>query len=95
MQIILLKELGIAFILIAFLLAIMFRWQIKPEIGLYANIRTLLQLLMVGYSRTYVFDISEPIVIVQLAALIIVVSTWGERRSFDGYITKPYLIILI
>lgn len=68
MQTIPLPELSIVFIPTAFLLAVMFRWQLKAWVGLYANVRMLLQLLLVGYFLTYVFDTTQPIVIVVLVA---------------------------
>ena len=78
-----LGELGIILILKVFLLVIIFRWQLKAWVGLYANIHMLLKLLMEGYFLTYVLDTSEPIVIVLFVPLMIVVSTWIARRSFD------------
>lgn len=94
MQIIPLIELGLVFIPTVFLLVIMFRWQLNAWDGLYANIRMLLQLLMVGYFLTYVFDTSEPIVIVVLVAVMIGVSSWIALRSMEGQEKKPYLIVL-
>jgi putative ABC transport system permease protein len=95
MEIIPLRELGIVFIPTAFLLAIMLRWQLNAWVGLYANIRMLLQLLMVGYFLTYAFDSSEPIVIIVLVAIMIGVSSWIALRSFDEQKTKPYFTVLI
>jgi len=94
MQIIPLIELGLVFIPTVFLLVIMFRWQLNAWDGLYANIRMLLQLLMVGYFLTYVFDTSEPIVIIVLVAVMIGVSSWIALRSMKGLEKKPYLIVL-
>lgn len=95
MQTIPLRELSIVFIPTAFLLAIMFHWQLKAWIGLYANIRMLFQLLLVGYFLTYVFETTHPIVIVILVAVMIGVSAWIALRSFEEQKVKSYLIVLI
>ncbi|MZH02775.1 MAG: ABC transporter permease, partial [Nitrospinae bacterium] len=49
MQTIQLPELSIIFIPTVLLLAVMFRWKLNTWIGLYANARMLLQLLLVGF----------------------------------------------
>ena len=95
MQTIPLPELSIVFIPTAFLLAVMFRWQLKAWVGLYANVRMLLQLLLVGYFLTYVFDTTQPIVIVVLVAVMMGVSAGIALRSFKERGPKPYLIVLI
>ena len=50
---------------------------------------------MAGYFLTYIFDTTQPIIIILLLVLMIVVSTWIALRSFEGYETKPYFIVLI
>ena len=95
MQTIALKELSIVFIPTAFLFAITFRWQLKALVGLYANFRMILQLLLAGYFLTYLFETTQPIVIVVLVILMIGVSTWIALRSFEEHEAKPYFIVLI
>ena len=95
MQTIPILELGIIFIPTAFLLVVMFRWQLKAFNGLYANVRMLLQLLLVGYFLTYVFETNQPLVIVLLIALMIAVSAWITLRSSKDKSVKTYFIFLI
>jgi putative ABC transport system permease protein len=95
MQTIPILELSIVFIPTAFLLVVMFRWQLKAFTGLYANIRMLVQLLLVGYFLTYVFETNQPLVIVLLIALMIAVSAWIALRSFEEKDLKTYFIFLI
>jgi putative ABC transport system permease protein len=94
MQTIQLSELSIVFLPTAFLLAIMFRWKLKAWVGLYANVRMLLQLLFVGFFLTYVFETSQPIVIMLLVIVMIGVSTWIALRSFEVRDAKTYLLVL-
>ena len=95
MQTIPLRELSIVFIPTIYLLVIMCRWQLKAWVAVYANIRMIFQLLLAGYFLTYIFDTTQPIIIILLLVLMIVVSTWIALRSFEGYETKPYFIVLI
>ena len=95
MQTIPILELSIVFIPTAFLLIVMFRWQLKAVTGLYANLRMLVQLILVGYFLTYIFETNQPLVIVLLIVLMIAVSAWIALRSFEDKDIKTYFIILI
>ena len=95
MQTIPILELSIVFIPTAFLLIVMFRWQLKAVTGLYANLRMLVQLLLVGYFLTYIFETNQPLVIVLLIVLMLSVSAWIALRSFEDKNIKTYFIILI
>ena len=76
-------ELSLVFIPTVFLLAILFRWGLKGFVGLYANIRMVLQLLLVGFLLTYVFEIAQPIIIILVIIFMIAVSAWIALRSLD------------
>ena len=95
MQTIPLPELSIVFIPTAFMLFIMYRWKLKAWVGLYANFRMIVQLLLVGYFLTYLFETNEPIIILALVFVMIGVSTWIALRSIKDKKTKPYFIVLI
>jgi putative ABC transport system permease protein len=95
MQTIPILELSIVFIPTAFLLVVMFRWQLKAVTGLYANIRMLIQLLLVGYFLTYIFETNQPFFIVLLLVLMLSISAWIALRSFENKDIKTYFIILI
>ena len=95
MQIIPILELSLVFIPTAFLLLIMFRWQLKGFVGLYANIRMVLQLLLVGYLLTYVFKIAQPIIIIILIILMILISAWIALRSLKDKNLINYFNLLI
>jgi putative ABC transport system permease protein len=73
----------------------MFRWQLKAFMGLYANVRMLVQLLLVGYFLTYVFETNQPVVIILVITLMIAVSAWIALRSFEEKDIKTYFIFLI
>jgi putative ABC transport system permease protein len=95
MQTIPILKLSIVFIPTAFLLIVMFRWHLKAVTGLYANLRMLVQLLLVGYFLTYIFETNQPFVIVLLIILMIAVSAWIALRSFEDKDIKTYFIFFI
>ena len=88
-------ELSLVFIPTIFLLVVMYRWQLKAFTGLYANIRMVLQLFLVGYFLTYVFETKEPVVIILLVIVMIGVSAWIAFRSFEEKDVKSYFIFFI
>tara|TARA_Y100000588_G_scaffold190782_1_gene204700 strand:+ start:901 stop:1596 length:696 start_codon:yes stop_codon:yes gene_type:complete len=95
MQTIPIIELSLVFIPTIFLLVIIFRWGIKGSVGIYANIRMVLQLLLVGYMLTYVFEISQPIIIILVIILMVAVSAWIALRSIEEKSVKIYLKFFI
>jgi len=95
MQTIPILELSLVFIPTIFLLAVMFRWQLKAFTGLYANIRMVLQLFLVGYFLTYVFETRKPLVIILLVVVMIGVSAWIALRSLEEKDIKSYFIFFI
>ena len=95
MQTIPIIELSLVFIPTIFLLAIIFSWGIKGSVGIYANIRMVLQLLLVGYILTYVFEISQPIIIILVIILMVAVSAWIALRSIEEKSVKIYLKFFI
>ena len=95
MQTIPILELSLVFIPTIFLLAVMFRWQLKAFTGLYANIRMVLQLFLVGYFLTYVFETKKPLVIILLVVVMIGVSAWIALRSLEEKDIKSYFIFFI
>ena len=95
MQTIPIIELSLVFIPTLFLLVIIFRWGIKGSLGIYANIRMVLQLLLVGYLLTYVFEISQPIIIILVIILMVAVSAWIALRSIEEKSVKIYLKFFI
>ncbi len=95
MQTIPIIELSLVFIPTIFLLVIISRWGIKGSVGIYANIRMVLQLLLVGYILTYVFEISQPIIIILVIILMVAVSAWIALRSIEEKSVKIYLKFFI
>ena len=93
MQTIPIIKLSLVFIPPVFLLILMFYWGIKGFVGVYANIRMVLQLILVGYLLTYIFEIRQPIIIILVIILMIAVSAWIAIRSLKERSSNQYSIL--
>jgi len=94
MQNIPLTELGLVFLPAALLITVIHRWRLKAWTALYANARMLLQLLLVGYLLTYVFESEAPLLVLFLVSMMIGVSSWIALRSLETKSVSSYLMIL-
>jgi len=62
---------------------------------MYANIRMLVQLLLIGYVLTYIFDTDEPVLVVLVVIFMIAMSSWIALRPLIDRGIKPYSIVVI
>lgn len=95
MQRISLLSLAITFVPTLVLLAWMRRWKLSAPAALYANGRMLVQLLLVGYGLTYIFESDDPIVVLGVIASMISVSAWIALRSASKRSARRYAITLV
>jgi putative ABC transport system permease protein len=94
MKTIQLPQLSIIIIPTVFLLVLIFRWQLKVWVGLYASARMLVQLLLVVFFITFVLETTQPVVIMTMVIIILGVSAWIILRSLELREVKTYLIVL-
>ncbi len=90
-----LASLLIGFLPSLLVLAVMRRWALDALNGLYANVRMLLQLLIIGYVLTYIFETEEPLIIVGVVLLMIGVSAWIALRPLEEKGANRYLTALL
>ncbi len=62
-------------------IAIQYKWSLKIKTNLYALLRMLLQLLMIGYFLAYIFESNEPWIVVLVLAVMLLVSSWIALRT--------------
>ncbi len=89
-----LVSLVVAFAPTLVLIGLMWRWSLNAGEALYANARMLIQLLVVGYVLTFVFETDRPLVIVGVVVLMIVVAAWIALRPLAGRGIRLYLVTL-
>lgn len=90
-----LLSLFIAFIPGLILIAILYRWSLKASSALYANARMLVQLLIVGYVLTYIFETEQPAVIVGVIVVMILAASWIAMRPLKKSGLHLYALVLV
>jgi putative ABC transport system permease protein len=88
------SSLMIAFAPSIALVCILWRWQVSAWEAVYANLRMLGQLLLVGYVLTFVFTTDQPLVVGVVFVIMMCAAAWIAMRPIARRGAKPYLIVL-
>lgn len=84
-----------AFIPALIVIGIIFRWTAGAPTAIYATLRMLVQLLLIGYVLTYIFDSDQPVVIIAVLLFMLVVSSWIAIRPLERKQPRSYFSALI
>ena len=76
LQTIPLLNLSLAFVPAALTIAILFKWSLNASNALYAISRMLVQLLLIGYFLTFIFESDSAGIIVLILAVMVLASSW-------------------
>lgn len=87
--------LALAFIPTVFVIGVLFRWSAGAKTAIYATVRMLLQLLLIGYVLVYIFDAEEPGIIVLVLVVMLVAASWIAIRPLQNKTRRVYLNALI
>jgi len=90
-----LANLMLGFIPVIILIGIMYFWGLKISNSIYANFRMLIQLLLIGYVLTFIFETDEPIIIALVVLFMILMSAWIAMRPLKEKGVYPFVIIFI
>ena len=90
-----LANLMLGFIPVIILIGIMYFWGLKISNSIYANFRMLIQLLLIGYVLTFIFETDEPIIIALVVLFMILMSAWIAMRPLKEKGIYPFVIIFI
>ena len=85
----------LGFIPVIILIGIMYFWGLKISNSIYANFRMLIQLLLIGYILTFIFETDEPIIIALVVLFMILMSAWIAMRPLKEKGVYPFVIIFI
>ena len=83
-QIIPLTNLAIAFIPVAVVVYLLYRWSLGSGNAVYALARMLLQLLAIGYVLTYIFNADQPWIVLVVLATMLAVASWIALRPIKA-----------
>ena len=88
-------NLMLGFIPVILLIGIMHIWGLKVSGSIYANFRMLIQLLLIGYVLTYIFETDQPMVIGLVVFFMISMSTWIAMRPLKENGIYPFVVIFL
>ena len=76
LAIISLENLAFAFIPVAFVIFILFKWSLDIKRTLHALLRMLVQLLLVGYFLSYLFESDSASIVLVMLLVMVIFSSW-------------------
>ena len=85
----------VAFLPVAIVIGIMFRWSAGAPTAIYASLRMLIQLLLIGYVLVYIFDSDQPATIVAVLIVMLIVASWIAIRPLQKKQPQMYLNSLV
>ena len=85
----------LGFIPVIILIGIMYFWGLKISNSIYANFRMLIQLLLIGYVLTFIFETDEPIIIALVVLFMVLMSAWIAMQPLKEKGVYPFVIIFI
>ena len=71
-------------------IAIMYRWSLQAGTALYAVARMLIQLLLIGYVLTYIFEADHPGIIVLVLTVMLMAAGWIALRPLKQKQPRRY-----
>ncbi len=81
----------IAFLPVVIVIGIMFRWSAGAPTAIYASLRMLIQLLLIGYVLVYIFETDQPAIIIAVLVVMLTVASWIAIRPFQKKQPHAYL----
>lgn len=72
-----------------------YKWTDNKSEIIYATVRMIIQLLLVGYVLIYIFESKHPLIDSSILFFMIVISTWITLRNTENRSLKHFSLILI
>jgi putative ABC transport system permease protein len=88
------QGLAIAFIPSAIVIGIMYFWSAGAQTTLYATVRMLIQLLLIGYVLVYIFEADHAAIIIGVLTFMLVVASWIAIRPVRNKQPHSYFYAL-
>ena len=90
-----LLDLTLGFIPVIITIIIMMRWSLSTRRALLAVIRMLLQLIIIGYALTFIFDSSNSIIILLILCIMLLAASWISLSAVKDAATPLYFYSLV
>jgi len=78
-----LENLIFAFIPVFIVIYILYKWSLDYKHSIYAMIRMLIQLLLIGYLLTFLFESNSSLLVMFILIFMVVVSSWISLRTIS------------
>lgn len=88
-------NLALSFLPVAVVIWILYRWSLGGHTAIYAVFRMLVQLLLIGYVLTYIFETHQSLVVITVLAVMLLVSSWIALRPLKKSNKDLYLNVLL
>ena len=89
-----LVNLLLGFLPVILLITVMKFWGLNALQSVYANFRMLIQLLLIGYVLTYIFETDQPIIVLLVVLFMILMSSWIALRPLQERGIKAFMIVV-
>ena len=90
-----LVNLLLGFLPVILLITVMKFWGLDALQSVYANFRMLIQLLLIGYVLTYIFETDQPIIVLLVVLFMILMSSWIALRPLQERGIKAFMIVVV
>tara|TARA_B100001013_G_scaffold158760_1_gene94743 strand:- start:536 stop:1231 length:696 start_codon:yes stop_codon:yes gene_type:complete len=90
-----LVNLLLGFLPVILLITVMKFWGLNALQSVYANFRMLIQLLLIGYVLTYIFETDQPIIVLLVVLFMILMSSWIALRPLQERGIKAFMIVVV
>ena len=74
-------NLALAFIPVAIVIVIIWKWGLGYKNSLYAIVRMLIQLLLIGYFLAYIFEADSSLIVIAVLIVMLFTSSWIALRT--------------
>ena len=85
------QNLAIAFIPVLAVIIIMWQWKMKTRASMYAVLRMLIQLMLIGYVLVFIFKTDSSLIVMSVLFVMLVSASWISLRTIDIPLKQLYL----
>ena len=87
-----LQNLLFAFIPVGIVIFILYKWSLDYKYSIYAIFRMLLQLFLIGYCLTFIFDTNSSLLVLAILIFMVIVSSWISLRTIENKSKEIFFI---
>ena len=85
------QGLALALVPAVIVLFIMWRWTAGVGTGIYATLRMLIQLLLIGYVLVFIFETGQPTIVLGILGAMLIIASWISIRPLTHKSRRLYV----